>query len=298
MKLPRPPIPNALKPKPPRPGSKPHRNGDAANGGGPAIAGSGPGANGNGRPKKKGAIDTAALKEQAVEIPVSAIGWVDERSGASPFLRGFLYRKVPKGTNWWYTLGSATMFAFVSQAVTGVFLAMYYNPSPANAYESINHLTNEVFLGQLVRGMHRWGSSVMIILIFLHMARTFFFGAYKYPRELNWIIGVVLLVLTLAMGLTGYLLPFDQRGFWATVVAVNINASGPVVGPYLADFLRGGAEFGATTLSRFYAIHMLLIPGAIAALIGAHLYLVAKLGTTAPPWLKAEKRRELQTEEV
>jgi quinol-cytochrome oxidoreductase complex cytochrome b subunit len=298
VKLPRPPIPNALKPKPPRPGSKPHRNGDAANGGGPAIAGSGPGANGNGRPKKKGAIDTAALKEQAVEIPVSAIGWVDERSGASPFLRGFLYRKVPKGTNWWYTLGSATMFAFVSQAVTGVFLAMYYNPSPANAYESINHLTNEVFLGQLVRGMHRWGSSVMIILIFLHMARTFFFGAYKYPRELNWIIGVVLLVLTLAMGLTGYLLPFDQRGFWATVVAVNINASGPVVGPYLADFLRGGAEFGATTLSRFYAIHMLLIPGAIAALIGAHLYLVAKLGTTAPPWLKAEKRRELQTEEV
>jgi len=108
---------------------------------------------------------------------------------------------------------------------------------------------------------------------------------------------VVLLVLTLMMGLTGYLLPFDQRSFWATVVAVNINASGPIVGPYLADFLRAGAEFNATTISRFYSIHMLLVPGLIAALIGAHLYLVAKLGTTAPPWLKAEKK-ELLKEEI
>jgi len=138
----------------------------------------------------------------------------------------------------------------------------------------------------------------MVILIFMHMGRTFFFGAYKYPRELNWIIGVVLLVLTLAMGLTGYLLPFDQRSFWATVVAVNLNSSGPIIGPYLADFLRGGAEFGATTISRFYAIHMLLIPGLIAALIGAHLYLVVKLGVTAPPWMKAEKARELAKEEI
>ena len=145
--------------------------------------------------------------------------------------------------------------------------------------------------------MHKWGSTVMIILIFLHMGRTFVFGAYKYPRELNWIIGVVLLVLTLMMGLTGYLLPFDQRSFWATVVAVNLNASGPIIGPYLADFLRAGAEFGPTTISRFYSLHMLAIPGLIAALLGAHLYLVAKLGTTAPPWLKAEKK-DLLTEEV
>jgi quinol-cytochrome oxidoreductase complex cytochrome b subunit len=226
------------------------------------------------------------------------LGWLDERSGTSPFLRGFLFRKVPKGTNWFYTLGSATMFAFLSQAVTGVFLAMYYRPSTTQAYESIQHIQNDVFLGQLVRGMHRWGASVMVILVFLHMGRTFFFGAYKYPRELNWIIGVVLLILTMLMGFSGYLLPFDQRSFWATVVGVNLNSSGPLVGPYLADFLRGGSEFGATTLSRFYAIHMLLVPGLIAALIGAHLYLVAKLGTTAPPWLKAEKSRELAKEEI
>jgi menaquinol-cytochrome c reductase cytochrome b subunit len=248
--------------------------------------------------KAQKALQRERIKEQAAEIPVTVVGWVDERTGLGPFARGFMFRKTPKGTNWYYTLGSASMFAFLSQAVTGVFLAMYYRPDVNTAYTSIQHINNDVFMGEFVRGMHRWGATVMTVLVFLHMGRTFFFGAYKYPRELNWIIGVVLLVLTMAMGFTGYLLPFDQRSFWATVVGVNINASGPIVGPYLADFLRGGAEFGSTTLSRFYSIHMLLIPGLIAALIGAHLYLVAKLGTTAPPWLKAEKRRDLAKEEI
>ncbi len=243
-------------------------------------------------------VERETLKKGAAEVPISVVGWLDERAGMSPTLRAMLYRKVPKGTNWFYTLGSATMFAFVSQAVTGVFLAMYYDPSAVAAYDSIAYISNEVFAGELVRGMHRWGSSVMVILIYMHMARTFFFGAYKYPRELNWIIGVVLLILTMAMSFTGYLLPFDQRSFWATVVGVNINASGPVVGPYLADFLRAGPEFGPTTLSRFYSIHMLLIPGLIAGLIGAHLYLVMKQGTTAPPWIKAEKKREFAREEI
>jgi menaquinol-cytochrome c reductase cytochrome b subunit len=238
------------------------------------------------------------LRDRAAEVQAGIVGWVDERTGVSGFLRGFLFRKVPKGTNWFYTLGSATMFAFLSQAVTGVFLAMYYDPSPTGAYDSVQHITNDVFLGSLVRGMHRWGATVMVVLIFLHMGRTFFFGAYKYPRELNWVVGVVLLVLTLAMALTGYLLPFDQRSFWATVVAVNINGTAPFLGPYLADFLRAGPEFGATTLTRFYSIHMLLIPGLIAALIGIHLYLVTKLGTTAPPWLKAELPEPLEKERV
>jgi menaquinol-cytochrome c reductase cytochrome b subunit len=276
MKLPSPPLPKFLRPAPPRPGG---RNGPQGDGAGP---------NGAGGP---------SVKDQATEATASAVGWLDERTGMSPFLRGFLYRKVPKGTNWYYTLGSATLFAFLAQAVTGVFLAMYYEPDPSRAYESASRITNEVFLGELVRGMHKWGATVMIVLIFLHMGRVFVFGAYKYPRELNWIIGVVLLLLTLIMGLTGYLLPFDQRSFWATVVAVNINASGPLIGPYLADFLRAGAEFSATTIPRFYAIHMLLVPGLIAVLIGAHLYLVAKLGTTAPPWLKAEKK-DISKEEI
>ncbi|MBA3358272.1 MAG: cytochrome b N-terminal domain-containing protein [Thermoleophilaceae bacterium] len=283
-----PPIPKFLRPAPPRPG----QNGPGRNGAGDEN-GNTPGKRGTG-----GKPGTAVkLREGAAEGGTQVVGWLDERSGMSPIVRAQLFRKVPKGTNWFYTLGSATLFAFVSQAVTGVFLAMYYNPDPSRAYESAAHITNEVFLGELVRGMHKWGSTVMIILIFLHMGRTFVFGAYKYPRELNWVIGVLLLVLTLAMGFTGYLLPFDQRSLWATVVGVNINASNPVIGPYLADFLRGGAEFGAATLSRFYALHMLLIPGLIGALIGAHLYMVAKLGTTAPPWLKAEKK-SLSREEI
>ena len=264
-KLPAPPIPDALKPKPKRPGE------------------------GNGKQKPH---------EVAAEAGIHAVDWVDERTSLSGGLRWLLFRKVPKGTNWFYTLGSATLFAFVSQAVTGVFLAMYYDPSPIHAYESARYITNEVFLGQFVRGMHKWSATVMMVLIFLHMGRTFFFGAYKYPRELNWVIGVTLLVLTMVMALTGYLLPFDQRSYWATIVADNINGTGPLVGPYLADFLRGGPEFGATTLSRFYAIHMLIVPGAIVALIGAHLYLVAKLGTTAPPWLQVEKPEELRKAEV
>jgi menaquinol-cytochrome c reductase cytochrome b subunit len=140
--------------------------------------------------------------------------------------------------------------------------------------------------------MHKWGSTVMVILICLHMARTFFFGAYKYPRELNWVIGVVLLILTFTMSFTGYLLPFDQRSYWATVVGVNINGTGPLVGPFLNDFLYGGPDFNATTLARFYAIHMLLLPGVIAALIGAHLWLVMKHGTTAPPWLKPREHED------
>jgi len=251
------------------------------------------------RPGEGNGDGASPLIEKAKEAPVDLVGWVDERTGASPFLTGLLFRKVPKGTNWFYTLGSATLFAFVLQAITGVFLAMFYVPSPTEAYDSITHITDEVFLGAFVRGLHIWGATLMVIVIFIHMGRVFFFGAYKYPRELNWVIGVVLLILTMVMGLTGYLLPFDQRSYWATVVAMNITASGPVLGPYLADFLRAGADVGETTLPRFYAIHMLLVPGLMIALIGAHLYLVVKLGTTAPPWLRAEtKPKSLREEQV
>jgi len=175
--------------------------------------------------------DAQRLADRAKEAPVDVLAWVDQRTGATGFLTGMLYRKVPKGTNWFYTLGSATLFAFIVQAVTGVFLAMFYVPSPTEAYASISHINNDVFLGQFVHGMHKWGASVMVILIFLHMGRTFFFGAYKYPRELNWVIGVVLLILTMTMAFTGYLLPFDQRSFWASIVGININGTGRCSAP-------------------------------------------------------------------
>jgi len=214
------------------------------------------------------------------------LDWVEERSGLVGGVRYFLFRNVPSDTNWFQTLGSATLTAFLVQALTGSILAMYYKPDPKNAYPSIVNITNDVWAGWLVRGMHRWGASVFIILMFLHMGRVFLFGAYKYPRELNWIIGVLLLALGLAEGFTGYLLPWDQTSYWATTVGININGTAPFLGHFLAQFLQGGTYINADTLSRFYAIHMLLIPGAIFALIGLHLYLVVRLGVTSPPWSK------------
>jgi quinol-cytochrome oxidoreductase complex cytochrome b subunit len=220
------------------------------------------------------------------------LDWLEERSGLVGAIGYFLFRKVPRDTSWMHTLGSATLTAFLVQALTGVILAMYYKPHPDTAYDSIRYITNDVTLGWLVRGMHRWGASVMIILLFLHMARVFLYGAYKYPRELNWIVGVLLLVLTMFEGLTGYLLPYDQTGYWATIVAVNINGTGPFLGPFLVNILQGGAEFGDDTLARFYSLHMLVAPGGIAALIVLHLYLVIRLGVTSPPWSDVAAGRE------
>jgi ubiquinol-cytochrome c reductase cytochrome b subunit/menaquinol-cytochrome c reductase cytochrome b subunit len=196
-----------------------------------------------------------------------------------------MFRNVPAETSWFQTLGFTAMALFGMQAVTGIILAMYYQPTAANnvAYQSIDSITHEVTWGWLVRGMHKWGASAMIVVVFLHLGRVFFFGSYKYPRELTWVTGALLLIMTMFMGLTGYLLVWDQKAYWATVVAVNITASAPIIGPYIADILRAGPEFGPDTLSRFYSIHMLVIPGGIATFIGLHLYLITKLGIAEPP---------------
>ena len=231
----------------------------------------------------------ATLVETAVLAPLD---WIDERTLAVTGTRWFLFRKVPRDISWAQTLGSATLTAFIVQTLTGVILAMYYKPDPASAYASIEHITNDLTLGWLVRGMHRWGASVFIILMFFHMARVFLFGAYKYPRELNWIVGVLLLITGMLEGFTGYLLPWDQTAYWATVVGININASAPFLGPFIAEFLKGGPEIGGDTLARWYSLHMLLIPGALFALIGLHLYLVIRLGVSSPPWSSRAAGRE------
>jgi quinol---cytochrome c reductase cytochrome b subunit, bacillus type len=237
------------------------------------------------------------LVETAVLAPLD---WVDERTA---FVRGtkwFLFRNVPRDVSWAQTLGFSSLVAFGSQTLTGVILAMYYKPSseidPITgkpiAYSSIEHITNDVTLGWLVRGMHRWGASVFIILLFLHMGRVFLFGAYKYPRELNWIIGVLILVSGMLLGFTGYLLPWDQTAYWATVVGINLNGTAPFLGPWLAAFLASGPEITSDALPKWYALHMLLIPGALIALILVHLYLVARLGVNSPTWSKEEAGRE------
>lgn len=230
-------------------------------------------------------------RQQLERMALYPIDWLDERSGLVAWTRHFLFRKVPSDIGWPQTLGSATLTAFIVQAVTGVILAMYYKPHPDTAYESIRYITDDVTLGWLVRGMHRWGASVFIILLFLHMGRVFLYGAYKYPRELNWLVGATLLILGLFEGLTGYLLPWDQTSYWASVVAINITGTAPIAGPLLAQFLRGGAEIGIDMLPRFYSLHMLIIPGAIIALILLHLHLVIRLGVVSPPWSKEEAGR-------
>jgi menaquinol-cytochrome c reductase cytochrome b subunit len=232
------------------------------------------------------ATRTVTRRQRMQRGLVYPLDWLEERSGLIGGIKYFLFRKVPSDVNWFQTLGSATLTAFIVQAVTGVILAMYYKPDPDSAYESIQRITNDVFAGWLVRGMHRWGASVFIILLFMHMGRVFLFGAYKYPRELNWLVGVLLLVLGMLEGFTGYLLPWDQTSYWATVVGINLNGTAPFLGPFLAQFLQGGTNINPDTLPRFYSIHMLLIPGAIIGLIVLHLYLVVRLGVTSPPWSK------------
>ena len=234
----------------------------------------------------------SARRRQLEAAALYPLDWLEERTGLVGSVRYFLFRNVPRDTNWMQTLGAATLTAFLVQTVTGVFLAMYYKPDPQNAYSSIQHITHEVTLGWLVRGMHKWGASVFIILMFFHMARVFLFGAYKYPRELNWIVGSLLLVLGMLEGFTGYLLPWDQTAYWATAVGINLNATAPFAGPFLADFLQGGSQIGPDTIARFYSMHMLLIPGGLIALIGLHLYLVVRLGVTSPPWSPTAAGRE------
>jgi len=231
-------------------------------------------------------------RRQVEGMVLYPIDWLEERSGLVGGIKYFLFRKVPGDLGWAHTLGSATLTAFLVQAITGVILAMFYKPSPDEAYESIQHITNDVDFGWLVRGMHRWGASVFIILLFFHMARVFLYGAYKYPRELNWIVGVFLLILGMFEGFTGYLLPYDQTAYWATVVGMNITGNGPFVGTVLAQIMQGGPAIGSETLSRFYSLHMLVAPGLIFALIGLHLYLVIRLGVSSPPWSKEAAGRE------
>jgi len=208
--------------------------------------------------------------------------WIDERLGLTGIYNTVLDRKVPK-VNWWFTLGSASLFLFALQAVTGIFLAVYYVPSPDHAYDSIQYIMNGVAFGWLIRGIHHWGATFMVIVVFLHMLRTFFFAAYKFPREITWVTGVILLLSTLGMGFTGYLLPWNQRAYWATTVGTEIAGTVPFIGDFILRALRGGSDLSAVTLARFFAVHIWFFPAVIIGLIGVHMYLVIRLGISSIP---------------
>lgn len=210
------------------------------------------------------------------------INWLDERLGLETMYSTILDRKVPK-VNWWFTLGSASLFLMVMQGVTGIFLTVYYSPSPESAYDSIQFIMNDVAFGWLIRGIHHWGATLMVIVVVAHMLRTFYFAAYKYPRELTWITGVVLLLSTLGMGLTGYLLPMNQKSYWATTVATEIPGTIPFIGEFLIRFLRGGIDISAVTLARFFSLHIWFLPAVILIAVGIHMYLVIRLGISYIP---------------
>lgn len=199
--------------------------------------------------------------------------WAD-RLGWEKHLKPFLYKPLPGRLNWSFTLGSLLLLLFVAQVVTGILLAAFYNPSPDHAYQSIGYIMNQVPAGALVRGLHHYGAAAMVILVAAHLLANLFYGAYKPPRELTWVGGVFLLLMVLGFGFTGYLLPWDQKAYWATVVGTNVAGDIPLIGSFLAGLLRGGPNVSGLTLTRFYSVHVLLLPALTALLIMVHMYLV------------------------
>ncbi len=218
------------------------------------------------------------IRSQTQEASRFMVDWMEDRTGIVTQLEHFLYEPVPKRGAWLYTLGSATLFLIVLQFLTGILLLFYYVPTTDHAWNSVYYIMNEAYFGQLIRGIHYWSANFLLAVIGLHMARTFFSGSYKAPREWNWITGVILLLLVIGLAFTGYLLRWDQDGFWASVVGIKIGSYSPFIGGYVANFLLGGDVAGPATLARFFAIHVWLLPAALAPFIGIHLYLLRRHG--------------------
>ena len=208
--------------------------------------------------------------------------WVDDRSGISEMLRPLLEHPVPPGSKWAYVFGSATLFCFVLQVATGVGLALLYQPSSSDAFQSLQYITHKATMGKTLRGIHYFGASGMIIMVGIHMLRVYITAAYKYPREMSWISGVVLLLLTISMGFTGQLLRWDDNGVWSAVVAAEQMGRIPIIGKFIARLLLGGDTLGGQSLSRFFAYHVFLFPALIFLFTGFHLWLVVRNGISEP----------------
>ncbi len=208
--------------------------------------------------------------------------WLDQRANLNNLLTVALKEPIPGGPSWSYVFGSGLIFIFTLQALTGVLLAIYYTPSADHAYTTVAYISKEVASGSLLRGIHAYGSSAMVIMVVLHLSQTFLWGAYKGRREVLWLSGCALLTMILGMSFTGYLLPWDQKAYFATAVGTSVAGEVPFIGDLIKRFMRGGSDMGTLTLSRFFAAHVLFLPALIAGLISAHVYLFRKAGAAGP----------------
>ncbi len=210
-------------------------------------------------------------------------GWLNRRAGVDDLLRSALYEPIPGGARFAYIFGSGLLFIFISQVITGVFLALYYVPSADHAHTTVAYITKAVTAGAFLRSLHAYGASAMVVVLFLHLSQTYIYGSYKGRRELLWLSGCVLFGLILGMAFTGYLLPWDQRSYFATAVGTNAISEVPGIGEYLKRLVRGGTEMGTLTISRFFVAHVFLIPACIFALVASHIFLFRKAGAAGPP---------------
>ena len=224
--------------------------------------------------------------------------WIDHRTGLETAARNFLYEEIPASSGWHQVFGSVAMFFFMLQAFSGAMLAFNYAPTPGDAYNSLRYIVTELTGGRLIRGLHHWGATMMIIIVVLHMVQVLVWGAYKKPREATWMAGVVLLLVTLGFGLTGYLLPWDNRAYWGTVVTTQIAAKSPGIGPYLSRLLGGEDAIGVVTFARFYGMHVLLLPPLTTLLIAFHVYLVRKHGVAPAPGDENRPKKKFFPEQV
>ncbi len=209
-------------------------------------------------------------------------GELDERLSIKEALEKALKKPVPPHAWQLFCLGGISFFLFILQAITGTLLMFYYRPTVAEAFSSVQYINNYVPFGWLVRGIHSWGSTLMIIAVFLHMLNVFIRGAYRHPRDFTWVSGVFLFMMTLTFGFTGYLLPWTQLSYWATTVGTELPGAIPVVGEYIKIFIRGGTDVTGATLTRFFAIHVLILPFFITFFLAAHFLMVRRLGIAEP----------------
>jgi ubiquinol-cytochrome c reductase cytochrome b subunit len=218
-----------------------------------------------------------------VKIVESVIDWLEERTGLKQPIIDMATHLVPPGSKWAYVFGTAIMTSFIVQLITGVALSTLYVPSAGQAFESIQYITTEAPFGSLLRGMHFFGASAMILFAVMHMMRVYLWGSYKFPRELNWLSGVVLFFLTVAMGFTGQVLRWDQNSVWTVAVGAEQAMRAPFVGKFIAQIMMSGTQIGSATLSHFFALHVFIFPAIVIGAVGLHVYLVLRNGISEPP---------------